>query len=232
MNRVERNCLAEVLKLYKNNPILWNKKDPYYKKPELRNEAYHILLEKYNTVYVGRGMKNLKKKIDCMRTSWLREKKKVEESRRRGDNPVYTPTLWFYKMLDFLDPNFEDSVAEYTDSENTFDNEVEYLEPLESDDDEYEPEEKKPNIEHTFEIEPRLLPKYRQNRKSDDYDPLDGPVSNEARGRAESEAFGKIVGLQLLELDRYQRSVAQKLISDVIFYARLNKLSDKSFLSI
>lgn len=41
----------------------------------------------------------------------------------------------------------------------------------------------------------------------------------------EAEAFGTTVGLQLKDLDPMQRLIAEKMISDVIFYARLNRLN-------
>lgn len=41
----------------------------------------------------------------------------------------------------------------------------------------------------------------------------------------EAEAFGTTVGLQLKDLEPMQRVIAEKLISDIIFQARLNKLN-------
>lgn len=46
--------------------------------------------------------------------------------------------------------------------------------------------------------------------------------------RAESEAFGAAIGLQLKDLDPMQKTIAEKLISDVIFHARLNRLTVNS----
>lgn len=49
-----------------------------------------------------------------------------------------------------------------------------------------------------------------------------------SKPRAESEAFGAAIGLQLKDLDPMQKTIAEKLISDVIFHARLNRLTINS----
>lgn len=46
-----------------------------------------------------------------------------------------------------------------------------------------------------------------------------------------SKAFGNKIAFQLENLERYQRTVAEKLISDIIYYARLGKLTEMSSIS-
>lgn len=48
----------------------------------------------------------------------------------------------------------------------------------------------------------------------------------------EAVAFGRTVGLQLKELEGVQRTIAEKLISDTIFNARLNKLTTNSVVQL
>lgn len=48
----------------------------------------------------------------------------------------------------------------------------------------------------------------------------------------EALAYGKAVGLQLKELEGLQRIIAEKLISDTIFHARLNKLTPHSTIQL
>lgn len=48
----------------------------------------------------------------------------------------------------------------------------------------------------------------------------------------EAEAFGTTVGLQLKQLSHMQKILAEKLISEVIFYGRLDKLNLNSTLHV
>lgn len=42
----------------------------------------------------------------------------------------------------------------------------------------------------------------------------------------------KFIGMQLRDLNRQQHTIARTLVSDVIFYAILNKLSEESFVGV
>lgn len=46
------------------------------------------------------------------------------------------------------------------------------------------------------------------------------------------EILGRSIGMQLRDLNQRQHIIARKLISDVIFYATLNKLSEESFVGV
>ena len=48
----------------------------------------------------------------------------------------------------------------------------------------------------------------------------------------ELEVFGKSVGLQLKALDNQQSIIAQKLISDVLFHAKMGKLNCESTINL
>lgn len=47
-----------------------------------------------------------------------------------------------------------------------------------------------------------------------------------------SEYYGKAIGLQLKEMTKLQRCIAEKLISEVIFYGKLDKLSIQSSINL
>ncbi|KAJ8712903.1 hypothetical protein PYW08_008207 [Mythimna loreyi] len=64
------------------------------------------------------------------------------------------------------------------------------------------------------------LPRVEKNRSSSDQE--GGP---EASIDASAAAFGRSVGAQLHQLDKRQRCIAEKLISDVIYYAKMDQLS-------
>lgn len=68
------------------------------------------------------------------------------------------------------------------------------------------------------------------NRESLNIEEKDIAIRTEDNG--ESEAFGKSIGLQLKHLDSMQRNIAEKLISEIIFYGRLAKLKVDSTINI
>lgn len=48
----------------------------------------------------------------------------------------------------------------------------------------------------------------------------------------EWEVIGKSIGIQLKDLNQQQQTIAQKLISDTIFYAKMGQLCTESSISI
>lgn len=50
--------------------------------------------------------------------------------------------------------------------------------------------------------------------------------------QSEAKVFGQHIGFQLEQVDKHQLIIAQKLIQDVIFNARLGKLKEESYLKI
>lgn len=72
-----REIWTEVIKLYKNMPFLWDKKDPKYSSKYSRETGYNIILKKYKEYDKNATLPVIKKKIDNMRTSYRRELKKV-----------------------------------------------------------------------------------------------------------------------------------------------------------
>lgn len=89
------------------------------------------------------------------------------------------------------------------------------------------------------------LPEQHDSDEDDDHDDNDNMLDHDdattnqddfnsthttlrSKPRAESEAFGAAIGLQLKDLDPMQKTIAEKLISDVIFHARLNRLTVNS----
>lgn len=53
-----------------------------------------------------------------------------------------------------------------------------------------------------------------------------------ALSKSEAKAFGKTIGKQLKELSPTQRFVAEKLISEVIFFGKMEKLENNSCISL
>lgn len=73
----EKETIQNVLELYKDMPYLWNKSDPNYMNKNIRNEGYSVLLGVYKNYDKIATIKTLKKKIDNLRTNYVKESKKV-----------------------------------------------------------------------------------------------------------------------------------------------------------
>ncbi|KAJ4447226.1 hypothetical protein ANN_09229 [Periplaneta americana] len=111
MTEKEKEVWRDIFELYKDMPCLWDISNVNYLNRDMRNQAMEILLEKYKEADEDANMSVLKKKIENMRTSYRRELKKVKASVRTGagTEDIYTPTLWYFELLHFLDEKNEQS---------------------------------------------------------------------------------------------------------------------------
>ncbi|KAK9875804.1 hypothetical protein WA026_009592 [Henosepilachna vigintioctopunctata] len=95
--------LREFISLYKQQECLWNRSHPNYKNRNDRTEAYEILLKKCKEYIPDADEDYVRLRIDSMRSTFRKERKKVLSS--RGQNPdskdVYKPSLWYYDLLLF-----------------------------------------------------------------------------------------------------------------------------------
>uniref|UniRef100_A0A0A9W2D2 DNA-directed RNA polymerase D subunit 1 n=1 Tax=Lygus hesperus TaxID=30085 RepID=A0A0A9W2D2_LYGHE len=82
---------------YKESSCLWDIKNPDYKCAEKRRTALATLAAKYDV-----SEEEAKKKINSLRSTYLQEKKKVEESKRANSGEIYEPSLYWYHELEFL----------------------------------------------------------------------------------------------------------------------------------
>ncbi|XP_063531844.1 uncharacterized protein LOC134742561 [Cydia strobilella] len=225
----EKNILSEFLKLYKTFPCLWDQKHMNYANREARDTAYEELLEKYKLYDENGTVVDVKKKIEYMRCAYRRERKKVLMSRFRGGH--YKPHLWYYHLLTFLHEDEEqdgDSEQQEFKNESTYDDSYQETQ-LTVDSDEEEIKPKRPKITHNSSnnmyvehlqneeeyLEPEIL----------EQEPEPVGLSHSYIINNEAEAFGRTIGFQLNELTHMQRILAEKLISDVIYQARLDKLT-------
>lgn len=75
---MDRKITTEFLELYKDSPCLWYQAHPLYTNRDAREQAYEVLLEKYRIIQENANLEMVKKKIDNMRTTYKRERKKVK----------------------------------------------------------------------------------------------------------------------------------------------------------
>lgn len=98
-----REFLREFIQLYQSLPCLWNIKSKEYSNRELRAWAYEKLIEQYKSIDREANRETIKKKINSLRSTYNKERHKVQASIRNSDKEIYVPTLWYYNLLSFLD---------------------------------------------------------------------------------------------------------------------------------
>uniref|UniRef100_A0A2M4APL3 Putative alcohol dehydrogenase transcription factor myb/sant-like protein n=1 Tax=Anopheles triannulatus TaxID=58253 RepID=A0A2M4APL3_9DIPT len=100
----ERQFWREFLKLYRALPELWKVKSEGYRNRFRRNKAYQLLIAKMKKFDPRADKASVSAKINSFRSAYRRELRKVQDSMRDdcGADDVYIPTLWFYRDLEFL----------------------------------------------------------------------------------------------------------------------------------
>jgi len=92
-------------------------------KREIAYDKLLSFLKEYDKSLSNLKVEDVKKKIDCLRTSFRREYKKVEDSKKSGAGctDIYTPSLWFYEKMMFIKnsetPRSSKSTLDITESE-------------------------------------------------------------------------------------------------------------------
>ncbi|CAH2086720.1 unnamed protein product [Euphydryas editha] len=217
MMTMDKKALIEIIKQYKESPCLWDQTHSLYANKEARNQAYNELLDSFKHYQKDASMETMKKKFENMRTACRREYKKVMAAKIKGHD--YRPTLWYYDLLSFIhnDADYDDNPLDCTEGEQ-IDESCDY-----NNYEEYEEDATKPKRLKITEV-------FVQNQSNIDDTTLKYTNDSTASRINDDEAvaFGRTVGLQLKELDNYQKIIAEKLISDTIFLARLNKLTNNS----
>lgn len=104
MLALNRECIAEFIEEYKLHPCLWKIKSKEYSDRDLRNSAYEKLIEKLRPINPGANRNLVVNKINCLRTNFRKEFKKVSCSVRSGKGleEIYRPKLWYYEQMLFL----------------------------------------------------------------------------------------------------------------------------------
>ncbi|KAH9642434.1 hypothetical protein HF086_007566 [Spodoptera exigua] len=237
-----RQFWYEFLQLYRSFPCLWDTSDPAYVRRHERKQAYDVLLAKVQEVDETANIYMVKKKIDSFRTSFRREEKKVIQSMQTGDD-IYIPTLWYYKELEeFLgSTNIDDhrnSTMSVTSYENDNDNDDEsQCTQLENLEESSEGEGEEEECEQKYSPPSPTPPKKRKipqpiiiKRKETEHSrifaqPLSAPQTEEEDDCA---TFATNLKVQMRSINTEQKYIAQKLISDVMFLARTNRLTYNS----
>ncbi|PIO35066.1 hypothetical protein AB205_0192110 [Aquarana catesbeiana] len=101
------NFLPLFIEKYRELPCLWQVRQPHYNNKQKRQAELETLLELVKLVVPTATIPYLKTKIGGLRSTYLRERKKVTDSQRSGADDVYVPRLWYYERLRFLSDHTE-----------------------------------------------------------------------------------------------------------------------------
>ena len=100
----EREIIMDFIDIYKTHTALWKVKSKEYSNRELRNKGLEELREKLKELIPHCTKDDVMKKINSLRSSFRRELRKHESSKKSGNatDDIYTPTLWYFNDLMFI----------------------------------------------------------------------------------------------------------------------------------
>ncbi|XP_063369319.1 uncharacterized protein LOC134657687 [Cydia amplana] len=226
MSEIVKQTWLDFVDAFREARLLWHPQDQHRTSKVLRAQAYEKLLEKYKHIDEDADLVDMKNRLANMRTTYNRERKKVIDSIGNGDAKVHRPTLWYFDIFNsFLDPVDTLRIYEYTMSDirrsnserEHFRTEIHHESAKGKEDEETPPAQKKRRIYNILEKQERFV---------------DAASQMLQRKEQVWEITGKAIGLQLYQLDATQRTIAQKLISDTLYFGSLGKLTEESLISL
>ncbi|XP_017470034.1 PREDICTED: uncharacterized protein LOC108361787 [Rhagoletis zephyria] len=104
-----RALTEELINLLQARECLWNTKHCHYSDRDKRNAAINGIHDVLVTKDPLVTPKNIREKIQGLRSQFRREVRAIEASKRSGCGAadVKTPKMWCYELLQFLRPNVE-----------------------------------------------------------------------------------------------------------------------------
>ncbi|XP_063541994.1 uncharacterized protein LOC134750687 [Cydia strobilella] len=227
MSESVKQTWLDFIDAFRKARLLWDPQDQHRTCKVLRAEAYEKLLAKYKKIDENADLVDMKNRLANMRTTFNRERKKVIESIRNRDAIVHKPTLWYFDIFNsFLDPVDTLHIYEYTMSRLSKNKREHFRTEIhdestkgtdDEEDSETPPTQKKRRIYNLLQKQERFVNAARQML---------------LQKETEWEINGKAIGLQLYQLDMTQRTIAQKLISNTLFFGSLGKLTEESSISL
>ncbi|PIO32967.1 hypothetical protein AB205_0091700 [Aquarana catesbeiana] len=99
----DTDFMAIFIDMFSELPCLWEINHPHYKNQTKRKAALDQLLEIVKQVTRTADITYLKILIGGLRSTYLRERKKVQDAQRSGAaDDIYVPRMWYYDRLHFL----------------------------------------------------------------------------------------------------------------------------------
>ncbi|CAD0198405.1 unnamed protein product [Chrysodeixis includens] len=203
----EREVLTEFIETYRDLPCLWDSTQDSYKDTDQKKDGWEHLLAILKQIEPAANVTSVKKKMENLKSCYYRELKKVKQSKREAGSSggdVHKPYLWYFELFSFLNKR------------NKPKDKVEL--PLSDDEDKPLARKRKRKRMTVEEGESHLESKEKP-------DPNPTPKKEH---KSVTNTFGIYVGEKLKQIPSGQRDIAEKLISDVLFFAITNKLDVNS----
>lgn len=125
--RHERDVLLQFIHTYRDHPALWKVKSKEYCNKIARGKGISALQDILKELEPNCTRDAVIKKINCLRTAFRREYKKIENSKTSGTSTdeIYTSSLWYFdEMLFVLDQDLPRESCSNLDNVNNLDAEV------------------------------------------------------------------------------------------------------------
>ena len=105
MEHWNRTDVRDLIELYHSHECLWNVESSQYKDRNLRFLAMNDIHDRMKDSLPNISLDDIKKKIHTLRSQYNRERKSRITSMKSGaiTNGIYTPKLWCFDSLQFLD---------------------------------------------------------------------------------------------------------------------------------
>ncbi|PIO31467.1 hypothetical protein AB205_0099070 [Aquarana catesbeiana] len=99
----DNDFMSLFIDMLRELPCLWEINNPHYKNQTKRKAALDKLLEIVKQVIPTADITYFKILIGGLRSTYIRECQKVQDSQRSGAaDDIYVPRMWYYDRLHFL----------------------------------------------------------------------------------------------------------------------------------
>ncbi|XP_063625247.1 uncharacterized protein LOC134796984 [Cydia splendana] len=215
--------VLQLVQAYKNHDVLWDSSNPDFKNRTKKNDAWDDIA---NTVNIPR--REVESKIHTLRSQFAREKKKISQSRKNGNELKYSP--WFaYEPMKFLLKG-ETETEGFDNSEMRNSHNDELSEPYHVEN--FHIAAPIPMLYESTDTTANLSTNSRKRINSYD-DKSDDPMGygfakqyrpSSKSGHDEFEIYGQYVASELRETkDLHSVLIAKRYINDILFNARMGK---------
>ncbi|XP_063371395.1 uncharacterized protein LOC134659649 [Cydia amplana] len=226
MTTIERDVLKEFIQAYHDNPCLWDVTSELYKNKDMKQVAWGELTKILKKLDEDANVSSAKKKVDNLRSAYFREVRKVRASKlkARDEKDIFHPNLWYYKLMCFLGPSRSTQQSTSYSSGSS--------DPLQCDSKQDSSSDEELTETPATRRKASSARKKRRasiTRTQTFVEPLQFREPKHVEPKAkEPNYFGVYVGEQLEQVSLFQRTVAEKLISEVLFLAKTENLSYES----
>ncbi|XP_020714395.1 uncharacterized protein LOC101462699 [Ceratitis capitata] len=119
--KLNRDDTINLIRIYGEYECLWNCRKKVYSNHVLKKEAWETIANNFDS-----DVAEIKKKIKYLRTAYVAERRKLEESKKNTANPseFYQPKLFYYNDFNYLDNTIVLRKRDFTDKDYEDDEEL------------------------------------------------------------------------------------------------------------